>query len=60
MNQMGACRKCGSEKTRTQHTDGYIVVTCKDCGGVVEERYGPKRRHVQKSEAEEAAETVQG
>ncbi len=54
-----SCQKCGSEKTKTRHTDGLIVVTCKDCGEVVEERYG-YRKHQVKTEAEQAAETVQG
>lgn len=59
---MGTCKKCGSERVRTFHTDGKIRTQCleKTCGHVEIERYGPKRRHVQKSEAEEAAETVQG
>ena len=56
---MGKCRKCGSEKTKTRHTDGLIVVTCTECGDVVEERYGFRKRQV-KTEAEQAAGTVQG
>jgi len=57
---MGVCKKCGSEKTRTTHTDGRITVKCADCGEVHEERYGWRRRHQTKTDAEEAAETVRG
>ena len=59
---MGICSKCKLEHTSTTHTDGQIVVKCleQSCSHVEIERYGSKRWHIQKTEAEEAAERVEG
>lgn len=56
---MGVCTKCQSEKVSTTHTDRKIITRCKVCGHVEVERYG-RGRIVTPSEAEKAAETVQG
>ena len=54
------CPACHSERTRTLHTDRRIEIRCKACGQVSLETYGQPQRKAKQSEAEQAAETVEG
>ena len=59
---MNTCVKCGSDHTKTLHTDGRIEVRCNKpaCGHVEIEHYGARWRRKERSELEVSAEEARG